>query len=293
VVNAAGPWATRFLAATPVQAKHTLRLIKGSHIVVPRLFDHPDAYLFQNVDRRVVFAIPYEHDFTLIGTTDIEYAGDPAHPKISPDETAYLCDVASRHFKRTVQPQEVIWSYAGVRPLLKDESADPSSVTRDYDLEWSQGSAPLLSVFGGKLTTYRRLAEAAIDGVVTKLKLNAPPWTATATLPGGDIPDGDFEAFDDSIRRRYPTLTDRARRRLTRAYGSRLERWLPTPAEIGQMPEIVPGLSEAEVTYLMQQEWAVTAEDVLWRRSKLGLHLPKDTAHRLDDWMRTQRLRTR
>jgi glycerol-3-phosphate dehydrogenase len=166
-------------------------------------------------------------------------------------------------------------------------------VTRDYDLEWSQGSVPLLSVFGGKLTTYRRLAEAAIDGVLTKLKLNAPPWTATATLPGGDIPDGDFEAFDDSIRRRYPTLTDRARRRLTRAYGSRLERWLPTPAEIGQMPEIVPGLSEAEVTYLMKQEWAVTAEDVLWRRSKLGLHLPKDTAHRLEDWMRTQQPRTR
>jgi glycerol-3-phosphate dehydrogenase len=287
VVNAAGPWAARFLRErTPRRPPHDLRLVKGSHIVVPRLFDHDHAYIFQNDDRRIAFAIPYERDFTLIGTTDVDYAGDPAHPCIDAAETAYLCDLANRHFRRRIDAAEIVWSYSGVRPLLKDESGDPAAVTRDYDLELDPTGPPLLSVFGGKLTTYRKLAEEATDRLVRTLDRHAPAWTTGAPLPGGDMPNGDATAYRTELTRRYPDFPATLLDRWHRAYGTRVERWLAgarSTADLGT--EVLPGLHEAELHYLREQEWARTAEDILWRRSKLGLHLPPDAATTLARWL--------
>ena len=186
VVNATGPWVSDFVTrATPVRAAHQVRLVKGSHIVVPRLFDHRYAYIFQNEDRRIVFAIPYEHAFTLIGTTDVDYHADPAAVHIEAAEISYLCALANSYFKQPISPAEVVWSYSGVRPLLQDESNDPMSVTRDYALELDREPAPLLSIFGGKITTYRKLAEDAVNLLAGTLDTHAPPWTAGAMLPGG------------------------------------------------------------------------------------------------------------
>src|SRR4029077_3983079 len=206
-VNASGPWVDRFIAgATPVRTVHRVRLVKGSHIVVPRLFDHRFAYIFQNEDRRIVFAIPYEHDFTLLGTTDVDYHGDPGAVRIDAAELEYLCALANRYFRQQITPAEVVWSYSGVRPLLQDESTDPMSVTRDYALELDREPAPLLSVFGGKITTYRKLSEDAVTLLGTVLGSPAAPWTATATLPGGDLPEGSFAVFLRALERRYPWL---------------------------------------------------------------------------------------
>jgi glycerol-3-phosphate dehydrogenase len=289
VVNAAGPWADRFLAgATPVRARHGVRLVKGSHIIVPRLFDHDYAYIFQNVDRRIVFAIPYEHDYTLIGTTDIEYHGDPAQVAISAEETAYLCQLASDYFRRTVSPEDVIHTYSGVRPLLEDESSDPSAVTRDYTLELDQNGPPLLSVFGGKITTYRKLAEEAMSRLSPLLGGVRQPWTATAPLPGGDLPDQDPSTYRRILHARFPALSRKFVDRIVRTYGTRAERWLGDGSHAALGAEILPGLYEAELRYLMQEEWACTADDILYRRSKLGLHLPPDAAATLNDWMNRQ-----
>ena len=290
VVNAAGPWVGSFLdQSTPVRSRNAVRLVKGSHIIVPRLFDHPYAYIFQNVDRRIIFAIPYEHEFTLIGTTDVEYHGDAARAAIDADEVAYLCDLVSRHFKRSVTPAEVVWSYSGVRPLLEDESSDPSSVTRDYSFEVDADGAPLLSVFGGKITTYRRLAEDALARLLPALGRRPKSWTATAPLPGGELPGADFEAFRVQLAARYPGLPSRLLDRWARTYGARLTQWLGdarTPGELGV--EVAGGLYEAELRYLQRHEWARTAEDVLWRRTKLGLHLPPDARDAIDAWFAAQ-----
>ncbi len=286
VINAAGPWADRFLSgASPVQSRHAVRLVKGSHIVVPRLFDHDYAYIFQNADRRIVFAIPYEQDFTLIGTTDVEYHGDPALVSIDAEETDYLCRLASDYFKRSITRADVVHTYSGVRPLLEDESSDPSAVTRDYTLELNTEGAPLLSVFGGKITTYRRLAEQAMVLIAGALGDPYRPWTAKATLPGGDLPAADPSAYRRALHERYPGLTGRMVDRIVRAYGTRAERWLGdgTPETLGR--EIVPGLYEAELHYLIEQEWACDAEDVLRRRSKLALHLPPDSFGIINDWI--------
>ena len=183
-----------------------MRLVKGSHIVVPRLFPHRFAYIFQNTDRRIVFAIPYEHDFTLIGTTDIEYHGEPAGVRIERAEVDYLCAIVNRYFREQIGPADVLWSYAGVRPLIEDESADPAAVTRDYALEIDGAAAPLLSVFGGKITTYRRLAAQAVDLLAARLGCRATPWTHRAILPGGDLPEGSFAAFLRVVERRYAWL---------------------------------------------------------------------------------------
>ncbi len=287
VVNAAGPWVQQFLdERSPVRAKHGVRLVKGSHVIVRKLFDHPYAYIFQNEDRRIIFGIPYERDFTLIGTTDVEYGGDAQAVAIDADETAYLCTLANRYFRQAITPADVVWSYSGVRPLLDDESSDPSSVTRDYTFELDTDGPPILSVFGGKITTYRRLAEDAVAALLPPLGTKARAWTATAPLPGGDMPDADFDAYVAALAERYPKIAAPLRYRYARAYGTRAERILGsarTEAQLGAA--VLPGLYEAELDYLRGTEFARTADDVLWRRSKLGLHLPRDAGPRLDDWL--------
>ncbi|HEV2229651.1 MAG TPA: glycerol-3-phosphate dehydrogenase [Steroidobacteraceae bacterium] len=286
-VNASGPWVDRFVqGATPVRTAHRVRLVKGSHIVVPRLFDHRFAYIFQNEDRRIVFAIPYEHDFTLLGTTDVDYHGDPAAARIDQEELGYLCELANRYFTRQISPREVRWSYSGVRPLLADESRDPMSVTRDFALELERRPAPMLSVFGGKITTYRRLAEDAVNLLLPLLGTRAEPWTVGATLPGGDVPEGSFAVFLRTVERRYPWLPARLHQRYAHAYGTRIERLLGPAAALTDLgAELLPGLYEREVEYLRGEEFARTAEDILWRRSKLGLHLPGANLAPLEGWL--------
>ncbi|HEY0766811.1 MAG TPA: glycerol-3-phosphate dehydrogenase [Steroidobacteraceae bacterium] len=287
VVNATGPWVSRFVGeVTPVRAAHQVRLVKGSHIVVPRLFAHRFAYIFQNEDRRIVFAIPYEHEFTLLGTTDVDFSGDPAAVAIDAQEASYLCTLANRYFRQQITPAHVVWSYAGVRPLLADESSDPTSVTRDYALELDQQPAPLLSVFGGKITTYRRLAQDAVNQLAATLGVRAGPWTAGATLPGGDLPQGSFAVFLRTVERRYPWLPAKLRLRCAHAYGTRLERVLGTaraPADLGR--ELLPQLYEREVEYLCREEFARTTQDILWRRTKLGLQLLNADPGPLERWL--------
>ena len=265
-------------------SRRHLRLAKGSHIVVRRLFEHDHAYLLQNPDKRILFAIPYEREFTLIGTTDVEYEGDPAEASITDAEIAYLCEMANRYFVHGISPADVIWSYSGVRPLLADNAANLSAVTRDYLLECDATSerAPLLCVFGGKLTTYRRLAEEALDLLAQSQSHMKPAWTANAPLPGGDIPNANFEGFLADFRRSAPWLPEALARRYARAYGTRVDRLLAGARSLADLGEdFGGGLYDAEIDYLISQEWARTAEDILWRRSKLGLHVPDSTAQRL------------
>ena len=296
VVNAAGPWAAQLHdLATPGPARHGLRLVKGSHIVVPKLFDHPYAYIFQASDRRIVFAIPYEGDFTLIGTTDVEHRADPAAPRIDADEIAYLCREAGRYFSRPLAPTDVVWTYSGVRPLLEDETSDARAVSRDYALVLDTAPAPLLSVFGGKITTYRTLADEAVSKLAPLLGCGASSWTGTAPLPGGDLAgDGrigagraedEFEAFVARLRAEHPWLPAPLALRLARAYGSRARRIIGDARALTDLgPEVAPGLHTRELDHLADSEWARSAEDVLWRRSKLGLHLPPEAAQAVADW---------
>jgi glycerol-3-phosphate dehydrogenase len=294
LVNAAGPWAGQFLAehAHRPQPK-SLRLVKGSHIVVRKLFDHQHAYIFQNPDRRIIFAIPYEGDYTLIGTTDVEHRGAIGDARIDADETRYLCEQASRYFARRVLPADVVWTYSGVRPLLDDESGDPSAVTRDYLLELDAEGAPLLSVWGGKITTFRKLAEEAADRLAGPLGVTHGAWTRGAYLPGGDLsawigahqrPDTDLQRFTQALALRHPELSPALARRLARDYGSRVGRLLSG----GLGAEVVPGLHEAELAYLHRHEWARAADDVLWRRTKLGLHLTAAQREQLARWCDVQ-----
>jgi glycerol-3-phosphate dehydrogenase len=287
VVNAAGPWVAQFLDAhTTRGARHHPRLIQGSHIVVRKLYDHPYAYLFQSPDGRVVFAIPYEREFTLVGTTEREFTGDLARPNVDAAETQYLLEMANRYFQRDLTRRDVVWTYAGVRPLLASASQDPKGVTRDYLLDFDRRGPPLLSVYGGKLTTYRKLAEEVTGRVCRALDSHARPWTAHAPLPGGDMPGADFERFRKRMARRYAWLDRVMLQRFTRAYGTRMERVLEdctSMADLGEM--ILPGLTEREVEYLRREEFAVTAEDILYRRSKLGVHLPAGSVAKLDRWL--------
>jgi glycerol-3-phosphate dehydrogenase len=292
LVNAAGPWAAQFLKVhAGLPETRALRLVKGSHIVVRRLFEHDHAYIFQNRDKRIIFAIPYEGDFTLIGTTDVEHSGPPGAARIDASEVQYLCEQASRYFQRRIQPADVVWSYAGVRPLLDDENAsDAASVTRDYLLEPDTRGAMLLSVWGGKITTFRKLAEEAADLVCRTLGSPGRAWTAGALLPGGDLsawigapqrPDADLLRFEGKIAAAHPGLPRPVRERWVRAYGSRLQLLLQG-ATLGA--EVAPGLHEAELRYLNAHEWAASADDVLWRRTKLGLHYGEAERERVERW---------
>ncbi|MGX4641265.1 glycerol-3-phosphate dehydrogenase [Massilia sp. SYSU DXS3249] len=299
LVNAAGPWAAHFLqgATSAAKAGRTLRLIKGSHIVVPRLFEHPHAYIFQHPDGRIVFALPYEGAYTLIGTTDLDYRGDLDRVAISAEETAYLCQLANRYFSRSIAPADVVWSYAGVRPLVEDAAAHASAATRDYRLELDGAAgdrAPLLSVFGGKITTSRKLAEDAVDRIAAALGHAAPAWTAHACLPGGDLfgtgPDKrgvlEFGAWHARQAACYPWLPPRLLERWARAYGTRIDTLLARRRSLDELgPEVLPGLHQAEIDYLVRHEWARSADDILWRRTKLGLHLAPGSAAVLDAWL--------
>ncbi len=290
VVNSTGPWVSRFVAeSSPVRATHRVRLVKGSHIVVPKLFSHRFAYIFQNADRRIVFAIPYEREFTLIGTTDIDYQGEPQDVRIGAPEIDYLCAIANRYFTRQIAPADVVWTYSGVRPLVNDEATDPASVTRDYLLELDRDPAPMLSVFGGKITTFRKLAETAVDRLARELGSNARPWTKAATLPGGDLPGGSFAVFLRTVERRYPWLPVGLRRRYAQAYGTRIERVLGAARRLEDLgAELVPQLFEREAEYLVREEFARSAQDILWRRSKLGLHLNGHSIQPLENWLSRQ-----
>ena len=299
LVNAAGPWAARFLGeqAHLGGSTRSLRLVRGSHIVVRRLFDHPFAYIFQNPDGRIVFAIPYEQDFTLIGTTDVEHKGSLADVRISNEETAYLCEQVSRWLAKPVTPADVVWTYSGVRPLLDDESGNLAAVTRDYRLELDTANgAPLLSVWGGKITTFRKLAEEAADRIAPVLDRTrlSGPWTATATLPGGDLrealgahapasadPAALFDAYAARLAARHGGIEPALVRRLARAYGTRAETLLAG----GLGAAVAPGVHEAELRHLRDHEWARTGDDVLWRRSKLGLHLDAPARAAVAGWM--------
>lgn len=288
LINAAGPWVASVLSGV-VQANTVskVRLVQGSHIVVRRLFEHDRAYIFQNADGRIIFAIPYQTDFTLIGTTDQDYQGDPAAVRATPEEIAYLCDAANEYFQQTISPADVVWSYSGVRPLYDDGASKAQEATRDYVLELDapRRQAPLLSVFGGKITTYRRLAEAVLEKLSDHLSV-ARPWTASAPLPGGDFTHDGGTGLAAELRSRHPFLDERWAERLVRTYGT-LARRLLGEAETAAMlgGNFGHDLTEAEVRYLMDHEWARTAEDVLWRRTKLGLRLAPEQVSQLDRWM--------
>ncbi|WP_037488165.1 glycerol-3-phosphate dehydrogenase [Sphingomonas phyllosphaerae] len=293
LVNAAGPWVADVLGSVPdARRDRGVRLVKGSHIVVPRLYDGPHAFLLQNPDRRVVFAIPYEQHYTLVGTTDEAWQGEPGRAVIDQQETDYLLGTIARYFERPVTQEEIVWRYSGIRPLYDDHAANASAVTRDYvlDLDTGTDGAPMLSVFGGKITTYRKLAEHALQKLSRFFPAVGPAWTADAPLPGGDIADADFERYLTTLQGRYPALPAPLLRRLARAYGTRTERLLGdarTTADLGA--DLGGGLFTREVDYLSANEWASSAEDILFRRSKLGLHVPADTAARVDAYL-AQRL---
>ena len=275
LVNAAGPWVDD--VQQDVVGRNTpdrLRLVKGSHIVVDRLYDGPHAYILQNTDRRVVFALPYQQDFTLIGTTDVPFEDDPGAAKISVDETVYLLDAVNRVFRKRLAADDVRSSYAGVRPLFDDGDVNASAVTRDYvfDLDAPPDAPPLLAIYGGKITTYRQLAEHALSELLPALGRDHRPWTADAPLPGGDMPNSDFESFFKQFHLEHNFLPEALAYRYARQYGTRASRLVDGIAALdGLGRDLGHGLYEAEAQYLRDHEWAETDEDILWRRTKLGL----------------------
>jgi glycerol-3-phosphate dehydrogenase len=296
LVNAAGPWVADVLNDVVSSTRPAaVRLVQGSHIVVPRLFEHERCYIFQNADGRIIFAIPYEGDLTLIGTTDKDYEGDPAEVAASPDEIAYLCAAANDYFRVSITPEQVVWTYSGVRPLYDDGASKAQEATRDYvlTLDAPGGQAPLLSVFGGKITTSRRLAEAAVEKLSAAVAtLRAPPWTADASLPGGDFPVEGFEALVEKIAAARPWLPSKLARRLARAYGTRAEALLEGASAMADLGRVFGAdLTEREVSWLMAQEWALSSQDVLFRRSKLGLRFSAEQGGALAEHMAAQAAR--
>lgn len=289
IVNAAGPWIDHVLAETVGQHNvHNVRLVQGSHIVVRKKFDDPRAYFFQNRDGRIIFSIPYEDEFTLIGTTDRDYDGDPHEVKITQAETDYLCDAASEYFAEPVKPEHIVWTYSGVRPLYDDGATKAQEATRDYVLkaEGREGQAPIVNIFGGKITTYRRLAESMLEIIEKHLGSKGKPWTVSAALPGGEFAVTGFDAEVAKLKSAYPFLEPGFARRLTRLYGTRAKTLLgaaKSEADLGH--NFGSDLYEAEVRYLVEHEWAVTAEDVLWRRTKRGLKLSKEQAEALEEFL--------
>jgi glycerol-3-phosphate dehydrogenase len=295
LVNAGGPWVENVLASgAGVNAKAKVRLVQGSHIVVPKLYAHDRAYMFQNSDGRIVFVIPYQDDFTLIGTTDRDYDGDPAKVKASAEEIEYLCTSVSEYLAKPVRPEDVVWTYAGVRPLYDDGASEAKAATREYVFELdTPGGAPLLSIYGGKITTYRRLAEEALERLAPYLRSTkaGEGWTAKSPLPGGDLDVSAVAALTAELIRGYPFLTEAHASRLAHAYGTRAARLLGSAkslADLGQ--SFGASLTESEVRYLMVSEWARTAEDIVWRRSKLGLRLSVAEIAAIDDWIVAHRI---
>lgn len=294
LVNASGPWVKSWLDEVEgVATRKRVKLVKGSHIVVPKLHDGDHAFILQNSDQRIVFVIPYERDFSLIGTTDIALGGvAPGPVTISPEEVTYLCDLANHYMARKITPDDVIWSYSGVRPLFDDGSDNASEVTRDYVLEIADeaGKAPLLSVFGGKITTYRRLAEHALEDLRRYYPDMGGPWTDREPLPDGEMPYADFELFMSGLERAYPRMPPVFLHRLARRHGAGSADVLgeaKTTADLGRY--FGGDLYEREADHLMRQEWAHEPDDVLWRRTKEGLHMSPSEREAFAEWMRTRR----
>ncbi|MGA8899599.1 glycerol-3-phosphate dehydrogenase [Bradyrhizobium sp.] len=295
LVNAGGPWVEQVLAAgSGVNARAKVRLVQGSHIVVRKLYEHDRAYMFQNSDGRIVFVIPYQDDFTLIGTTDRDYHGDPAKVKATAEEIQYLCASVSEYLAKPVGPQDVVWDYAGVRPLYDDGASEAKAATREYVFELDlPGGAPLLSIYGGKITTHRRLAEEALQKLAPYLKGTKARegWTGEAPLPGGDMDVSAIPALCAELMRDYPFLASPHANRLAHAYGTRASRILGTATSMGDLGQSFgANLTEAEVRYLISQEWARTAEDIVWRRSKLGLRLTAQEIAVLEKWIAANRV---
>jgi glycerol-3-phosphate dehydrogenase len=293
VVNAAGPWVDKVLTgALAKNDARNVRLVQGSHIVVRKKFAHDRAYFFQNGDGRIFFAIPYEGDFTLIGTTDQDYTGDPADVAITETEIDYLIAGAGEYFREPVRRDDIVWTYSGVRPLFDDGASAAQEATRDYVLkaEGGHGEAPLVNIFGGKITTYRRLAESMLEKIESLIGAKGARWTAGATLPGGDFKALEFDALASEVQARLGIAASAARR-LVRLYGTRALTLNSAGQGLGR--EFGHGLTEAEVDYLMDAEWAVTADDVLWRRTKLGLKFQTAGLQALTAYMETRRLKPR
>ncbi|WP_342641124.1 glycerol-3-phosphate dehydrogenase [Rhodoligotrophos ferricapiens] len=297
LVNAGGPWVAEILEKRLGERQHKpVRLVKGSHIVVPRLYGDGDAdseraYIFQGGDGRIVFAIPYERDFTLIGTTDIDYDGDPGAPFISSDETDYLCSAANEYLQHRIAPKDVVRTFSGVRPLYDDGASTAQAATRDYvlDRNGAEDEAPLLTVYGGKITTFRRLAEHAMTLIGDCFPNMGPAWTRDAPLPGGDFPVDELEALATRIGEVHPSCPPERAQRFARSYGTRSFALLEgLTSDAGWGRSFGGDLTEREIRYLMSREWAQTAEDVVWRRSKLGYRMSRDEVAALDRWMAQQ-----
>lgn len=292
VVNAAGPAVLDLLKRADAEPDHQMRLVRGSHIVVRKLFEHEYAYFFQLPDGRIFFAIPYERDFTLIGTTDEDHQDPATPPRASAAEIAYLCEGASLYFREPITPADVLWTYSGVRPLIEDGSGRPEAATRGYriDLDTAEG-APLLTIYGGKITSYRHVAEAAVGELAGHVPaLSGKPWTAKAALPGGDFPRNGAAALKAGYKLAHPFIPAATIDRIVKAYGTDARHWLGDADSWNALGgEIGHGLSAAEAAWLVDQEWARTTDDILWRRTKLGLHFSEDEVAKLAAWFEAQR----
>jgi len=293
VVNAAGPWAEKIIQDSNLVSLDSpppkIRLIKGSHIIIPQAYFGEQAYVLQQKDKRIVFVMPYETDYTLIGTTEEAFEGDPYNPMISEDEMEYLCEAFNASFRKNISRADVVWTYSGVRPLCDKASAkrikNPRALSRDYMFyDHPQSKAPMVSVFGGKLTTYRVLAEQLMNTVLQRDNRYSPPWTAQSVLPGGDMPDGDFDAFLAEKRGEYPWLPAELLSRYARAYGTRMDRFLEGTQNLADLGrDFGAGLYEAEIVYMIRYEFARTAEDILWRRSKRGMWMTDEEVATLEE----------
>jgi glycerol-3-phosphate dehydrogenase len=288
LVNSAGPWVSDVLAQVVGQNDPAkIRMVKGSHLVVEKLYDHDRCYIFQNADGRICFAIPYEQNYTLIGTTDEDHKGDPGKPEVSDSETDYMLAAVSEYFKTPVTRAKVRWAYSGIRPLYDDGASKAQEATRDYilKLDHQPGQAPLLSVFGGKITTARKLAESALKEIQVFFPSMGAPWTADAHLPGGDIAVDKVEAAIADLKTKHSYLKDANVRRLFRAYGTKAETMLNGARFSADLGESIGPLTATEIEYLRENEWAETADDILWRRSKLGLHMKPEQQQALREYM--------
>ncbi|MDF2939702.1 MAG: glycerol-3-phosphate dehydrogenase [Gammaproteobacteria bacterium] len=289
LINASGPWVDKIIQDFSLETRHHVRLVKGSHIVAPKIYEGDQAYILQNSDNRVIFVIPYQNQFSLIGTTDIDYQGDPSQLSCSPEEQDYLCNAVNAYFQYSISPKQIIWSYAGVRPLQSDMHGDPKKVTRDYSLEVhdKEGKLPVLSIFGGKVTTYRKLAEHALEQLQLYFPKMGKAWTAYSPLPGGDC--GNFNAFCSQLEKAYPWLPKDLVNRLANAYGSRCHELLKHAQSLQDLGlHFGAGLYEKEVRFMIETEWARTLDDIIWRRSKLGLFLSPQEKDKLNNWLNQQ-----
>jgi len=303
LINASGPWADKVLSRlNPTKTANNIRLVQGSHIIVPKIYDHKKCYIFQNKDKRIIFAIPYHDKFTLIGTTDHEYEGDPRKTVITPEEIDYLCDSANRYFKHQISADDIVGTFVGVRSLYNDGASEAQEATRDYVLRVDSPeqtnnpertkTAPMINIFGGKITTYRCLAETMmekIEGILEKNNnQNKGKWTKTAPLPGGDFAIDDFDQVCEQLHKDYGFLSKEEAKRYIKLYGTRARNFLKNAKSYPDLGESFGhGLYQREVEYLISTEWAVTAEDILWRRTKLGLLFTPAQTKKLSDWLRT------